>query len=260
MLASVILRKLSGVSSTIELATSKLLIKYNKQLEFALRNKSNVSVDVDKVKLRLENLKLFAGRVSLLTSNISVDDALDQVCDVELQKQLREIIFPGDKVVAKQTNLGRDAARMPYRVYKSVDGINIRVGRSSLDNDKLSIMPKYRTDTYWWLHIANCAGSHVVICSDENNLPKQYPETLLDAALLCVNNSMLTAKNKDINVVADVHYTRCNNIYKNTNDPPGLVRLGGGHVGILSMNRYKHRERENRLNNAMYPLNYNDLI
>ena len=41
------------------------------------------------------------------------------------------------------------APRKPYNVYKSVEGIEIRVGRSSSDNDELSCNPEHRDAKDW---------------------------------------------------------------------------------------------------------------
>ena len=43
------------------------------------------------------------------------------------------------------------APRKPYNSYTSIDGIEIRVGRSSSDNDELSINPLYRDGNDWWM-------------------------------------------------------------------------------------------------------------
>jgi hypothetical protein len=41
--------------------------------------------------------------------------------------------------------------RKPFHVYKSVDNIQIRVGREAADNDQLSCNPIYRDDNEWWM-------------------------------------------------------------------------------------------------------------
>jgi len=151
-------------------------------------------------------------------------------------------------------------SRMPYRLYKSIDGINIRVGRTAKDNDLLSSDVKYKVDDYWWLHVAGSSGSHVVICSNDPNLPMKYKETLNDAAFLALLHSSLCSKTKNVNIKADIHYTKCKNVYKNKNDPDGLVYLGNGPIYNIIMNGKNHKEREKRLQESIYPLNYNDLI
>ena len=45
------------------------------------------------------------------------------------------------------------APRKPYNTYMSAEGIEIRVGRSSSDNDELSINPEHRDGSDWWMVI-----------------------------------------------------------------------------------------------------------
>ena len=41
--------------------------------------------------------------------------------------------------------------RMPYWTFVSADGIDIRVGRTSSDNDSVSCDPKCRDSRDWWM-------------------------------------------------------------------------------------------------------------
>jgi hypothetical protein len=76
------------------------------------------------------------------------------------------------------------APRIPFIAYPSKDGIEIRVGRGSADNDKLSCDPAFRDGPDWWMHVAGHPGSHVVIRSHADDLPSSAPETIKDAAAL----------------------------------------------------------------------------
>lgn len=67
--------------------------------------------------------------------------------------------------------------------YKSLDGIQIKVGENAKENDDLTFS-SYPNE--WWMHIDGGPGSHVVICYEENTIPK---ETKRDAALLAVHHS-----------------------------------------------------------------------
>eukprot|EP00968_Pinguiococcus_pyrenoidosus_P023745 scaffold3978_cov291-Pinguiococcus_pyrenoidosus.AAC.7 len=42
---------------------------------------------------------------------------------------------------------------------------------------------------WWWMHVSGCPGSHVVICSEEDDLPDAQPQVLRDAALLTAKYS-----------------------------------------------------------------------
>ncbi len=131
--------------------------------------------------------------------------------------------------------------RKPYFVYRSIDGIDLYVGRRAEDNDELSCNPIYREDADWWLHVAGYAGSHVVIRSQNNNLPSIFRETVIDAAILAVINS----KAKDASK-ATVHLTRCRNVSKPRGAKPGLVQLSGD-VRSITINVKAESTRLNRL-------------
>ena len=45
--------------------------------------------------------------------------------------------------------------------YKSLDGIQIKVGQNAKENDDLTFS-SYPNE--WWMHIDGGPGSHVVIC------------------------------------------------------------------------------------------------
>ncbi|MCB9831985.1 MAG: NFACT family protein [Planctomycetes bacterium] len=104
--------------------------------------------------------------------------------------------------------------RKCYRSYRSRDGLEIRVGRSSQDNDELTF--QHCLGNEWWLHAQDHAGSHVVVkTSDE--LPEQ---TLIDAATLAVQYSKARSGGKQA-----VSYTRRKNVSKFKGARPGQVQL-----------------------------------
>jgi predicted ribosome quality control (RQC) complex YloA/Tae2 family protein len=67
--------------------------------------------------------------------------------------------------------------------YTTQDGIIIRVGQSAKENDMLtnSSDPKH-----WWMHASGYPGAHVVICCDDDQVPR---DTKRDAAVLAVHHS-----------------------------------------------------------------------
>ena len=69
------------------------------------------------------------------------------------------------------------------KTYTSFDGIKIKVGESAKENDDLTLS-SYPNE--WWLHTDGGPGSHVVICHEENTIPK---ETKRDAAFLAAHHS-----------------------------------------------------------------------
>jgi predicted ribosome quality control (RQC) complex YloA/Tae2 family protein len=102
------------------------------------------------------------------------------------------------------------------RRYLSSDGFEILVGRTSKDNDQLTLKVAKPNDL--WLHAADYGGSHVVV---RNSTRKEVPHrTLIEAAQLA---AWFSQAKKDPKV--DVHYTERKFVSKPKGAKPGLVRL-----------------------------------
>jgi len=102
------------------------------------------------------------------------------------------------------------------RRYNSSDGFEILVGRTSKDNDHLTLKVAKPNDL--WLHAADYGGSHVVV---RNSTRKEIPHrTLIEAAQLA---AWFSQAKKDPKV--DVHYTERKFVSKPKGAKPGMVRL-----------------------------------
>jgi predicted ribosome quality control (RQC) complex YloA/Tae2 family protein len=110
-----------------------------------------------------------------------------------------------------------EAKRIPgTRRYVSSDGLEILVGRTSKDNDHLTLKIARPNDL--WLHAADYGGSHVVV---RNSTRKDLPHrTLIEAAQLAAYFSQAKKDQK-----VDVHYTPRKFVSKPKGAKPGLVRL-----------------------------------
>ena len=110
-----------------------------------------------------------------------------------------------------------DAKRVPgTRRYVSSDGWEILVGRTSKDNDHLTLKIARPNDL--WLHAGDYGGSHVVV---RNATRQDVPHrTLIEAAQLA---AYFSQAKKDPKV--DVHYTQRKFVSKPKGSKPGLVRL-----------------------------------
>ena len=133
------------------------------------------------------------------------------------------------------------APRQPFHKHTSVDGVEIRVGRGASDNDELSCNPQYRDGSDWWLHVAGFPGSHVVIRSSDDDLPRNLPETVRDAAVLAAVNSKAAQAGR-----VQVSLCRCRDVSKPGGSKPGMVRLSG-EVGTVSVDIKAERKRFERL-------------
>ena len=106
-----------------------------------------------------------------------------------------------------------EAARLPYRTFRSTTGARILVGRSARDNDALTLRVARGNDV--WLHAQGVQGSHVVIPE-----PGEAPDsrTLADAALLAAHFSRARGEEG-----AEVSWTRRKHVRKPKGAAPGSV-------------------------------------
>jgi predicted ribosome quality control (RQC) complex YloA/Tae2 family protein len=117
------------------------------------------------------------------------------------------------------------------KTYTSHDGIIIKVGENAKDNDTLT-MSSYPKE--WWMHAAECPGSHVIICHEGDTVPK---ETKRDAAVLAIHHSK-TPKTK----MSLVDMVRVEQIHKYANSNHGQVHLIGDCMTFtIFMNRENGR-------------------
>ncbi|AFK65794.1 hypothetical protein OLVG_00037 [Ostreococcus lucimarinus virus OlV6] len=122
------------------------------------------------------------------------------------------------------------------KTYISYDGIQIKVGENAKENDHLTLSSYPRE---WWMHIDGGPGAHVVICHEENTIPK---ETKRDAALLAVHHSKPgNAKMVRVNLIRVGQVMKCDRLKNH-----GQVYLDG-EVVQLTMFPNKERSRLDRL-------------
>ena len=122
------------------------------------------------------------------------------------------------------------------KTYTSPDGINIKVGETAKENDDLT-GSSYPNE--WWLHVDGGPGAHVVVCHEENTLPK---ETKRDAALLAVHHSKPgNVKMVRVNLVRVDQVLKCDRLKNH-----GQVYLDG-QVMQLTVFPNKEKERLDRL-------------
>lgn len=99
-----------------------------------------------------------------------------------------------------------------------VHGFEILVGRGDRDNDVLTFRVAEPRD--FWLHVAGCSGSHVVV-RNPDGLAALPREALEAAARLAVRHSK--AKNRSGKV--EVHACRVADVGKRRGAPAGEVTL-----------------------------------
>ena len=103
------------------------------------------------------------------------------------------------------------------RRFTSPDGMEILVGRTARDNDTLTFQIASQRD--FWLHVAGCPGSHVIVRNPEG-LPSLPRETLRFAAVLAARHSKARAAGQ-----VSVHVAQVKDVSKPKGAPPGRVSL-----------------------------------
>lgn len=106
---------------------------------------------------------------------------------------------------------------LPYRRYRTTDGLEVRVGRGSRGNDALTFHHAAPEDI--WLHARDVAGAHVVLRwpRRDQNPPRR---DLQEAAVLAAWHSKARTSG-----MVPVDWTRRKHVRKPRGAPPGLVRL-----------------------------------
>jgi hypothetical protein len=113
-----------------------------------------------------------------------------------------------DRASSRQTGL-------PYRRFRTSGGLEVRVGRTSRDNDRLTFRESSPGDV--WLHARSVAGSHVILRwqrSDESPPARDLHEAAQLAAVF--------SKARTSGTVA-VDWTRRKHVRKPRGAAPGLV-------------------------------------
>lgn len=108
------------------------------------------------------------------------------------------------------------AERLPYRLYRTSGGLEVRVGRTSKDNDRLTFGNCLPSDV--WLHARSVPGSHVVLRWAGEGAPPA--RDLEEAATLAAWYS----KARTSGTVA-VDWTRRKYVRKPRGAPPGRVSI-----------------------------------
>lgn len=133
----------------------------------------------------------------------------------DLTAQEAESLLPAPRTAAPHSERPRGApASLPYRVFTSSGGLQIRVGRGARQNDELTFRHSRPADV--WLHARHAGGAHVVLRWTN---PERPPATdLEEAAVLAANHSRARGSTH-----VPVDWTRRKWVRKPRGAPPGTV-------------------------------------
>lgn len=184
----------------------KLFDRYHK----LVRAKANVVDEIDRAEARVAELQAL--------EDLALDDSQDAEA-LDRSAVARGLLDPIQVADARRRKAPEP--RKPYRTFKACKGSEILVGRTSRDNDTLTIRIARGSDT--WLHTADCPGSHVVLRTPKGKEPDS--EEVLDAAHLAIHFSPVRGTDR-----APVHVVARKHIHKPKGAKPGLVHLSGGRI------------------------------
>lgn len=109
----------------------------------------------------------------------------------------------------------KSMTRLPYYEFRSIDGIQMLVGKTARDNDHLTFRIAHGGDL--WLHTRNYPGSHVVVRCCRSEVSEN---TLLDAAHLAAHYSSAREHSQ-----VEITYTKRKYVSKPKNAKAGLVSI-----------------------------------
>ncbi len=210
-----------------------------KRYQKLLRRLSKAGGQIDAARERLRELEA-------LDAEIRDAEELDQILSRESVRQLLERQPAKPKAqttsaIAEKPSLPGVYRDMPRKLhprrYRSVDGLEIWVGRSDEGNDYLTTRFARGKDLFF--HLDGAPGSHVILRTEGRDDPPS--ESVLDACELAVHFS----KQKD-STRADVHVVPIKNVKKPKGAKRGLVYVTGG----KSIHLRRDEARLERLRNA----------
>ena len=192
-------QKLITIPLDIQLSPSQNAQKYYKAYS-KLKNAEQSS---------LEQLKIAQIEIDYLESvlsNLENCSTVDDISQVRIELE--------DEGYLKKSKLKRKSGPLSKPLsFKSSDGFKILVGKNNVQNDQLTLKLSGKNDI--WLHTKLIHGSHVIIKSENKQIPDQ---TLLEGAMIAAYHSK--AKNSS-NVQVD--YTYVKNVKKPSGAKPGMV-------------------------------------
>lgn len=196
-------------------------------LEFCFTRYQKELTRTKKVEQQLKGLSDVRGEIAQLRSEFNAivgrdASALETLEAFAMRREIQSLIrryYPS----SRSSGLPRDVRqkkRVPARLlpkrYRSLDGLDIWVGRSDEGNDYLTTRLARGDDLFF--HLEGSAGSHVVLRTEGRKDPSS--DSILDACELAVHFSKLKKIDR-----AEVHVAPIKNVRKPKGAKPGLVHV-----------------------------------
>lgn len=141
----------------------------------------------------------------------SVSTALDIAVKEDLVQIKEELIESG--YIRRKGNAKREKITSRPFHYISSDGYHIYVGKNNYQNEELTF--KFATGNDWWFHAKGIPGSHVVVKTNNEEIPDR---TFEEAGRLAAHYSQARGQDK-----VEIDYTQKKNVKKPNGSKPGFV-------------------------------------
>lgn len=140
----------------------------------------------------------------------SISIALDIALKEEDLVQIKEELIESGYIRRKGNTKREKITSKPFH-YVSSDGYHIYVGKNNYQNEELTF--KFATGNDWWFHTKGIPGSHVVVKSNNDELPDRVFE---EAGKLAAHYSQARGQEK-----VEIDYTQKKNVKKPNGSKPG---------------------------------------
>jgi predicted ribosome quality control (RQC) complex YloA/Tae2 family protein len=142
----------------------------------------------------------------------SISTSLDIALKEEDLVQIKEELIESGYIRRKSGTKRERITSKPFH-YVSSDGYDIYVGKNNYQNEELTF--KFATGNDWWFHAKGIPGSHVVVKSNNEELPDRVFE---EAGRLAAHYSQARGQEK-----VEIDYTQKKNVKKPNGSKPGFV-------------------------------------
>ena len=192
----------------------------NKEIKIPLDETKSPLENAQKYFEKYNNLKRTYEALCALTEETqneilhleSIQNALDIATSpddlIDIKQELVDFGF-----IKKGRGQKKNTGKSKPLHYRSSDGFDIYVGKNNYQNDELTF--KFATGNDWWFHAKNMPGSHVIVKSENRELPDRVFE---EAASLAAYYSKGRGAEK-----VEIDYLQKKNVKKPNKSAPGFV-------------------------------------
>ncbi len=184
-----------------DLSAAQNAKKYYDKYSKLKRTEETLTSEIKHTKNTIEHMQSILTAIDIATDEADLAQIKDELSDFGYIK--KHSTNKKDRAISKQKPLS----------FTTGDGYKIYVGKNNYQNEELTF--KVATGLDWWFHAKNAPGSHVIVKSNEAELPDHIYEI---AGSLAAYYSSKRDSDK-----VEIDYTQKKNIKKVAGAAPGFV-------------------------------------